>query len=166
MHEVAIEEEKKWPPQWQVNARPNALRHNSRDLDRPRDHWRIVLISAVLPVVEQLVPYLRELGHEPVAWLMPRRAAGNDRPLPPWGEVTDSKAPDGINLLFAQDKWAVAPLLRGLEPDLVLCHGFSWKLPQEALDVPRLGSVNQHPAQAASPPWADSAGLGAPRRRR
>ena len=106
--------------------------------------WRIVIISGVLPVVEPLVPYLRELGHEPVAWLMPRRAEGHRGPLPPWGEVTDSMAPDGINLLFAQDKWTVAPLLRGLEPDVVLCCGFPWKLPQEALDVARLGSVNQH----------------------
>ena len=103
-----------------------------------------MIISAVLPVVEPLVPRLRELGHEPVAWLMPRRKAGVRGPLPPWGEVTDSMAPDGINLLFAQDKWTVAPLLRGLEPDVVLCCGFPWKLPQEALDVARLGSVNQH----------------------
>jgi methionyl-tRNA formyltransferase len=109
--------------------------------------WRIVIISAVLPVVEPLVPHLRELGHEPVAWLMPRRTADQKGPLPPWGEVTDSMAPDGINLLFAQDKWAVAPLLRGLEPDVVLCCGFPWKLPQEALDVARLGSVNQHPGK-------------------
>jgi methionyl-tRNA formyltransferase len=107
--------------------------------------WRIAIISAVLPVVEPLVAYLRELGHEPVAWLMRRRGV-DDRPLPPWGEVTDGSAPDGITLLFARDKWAIAPLLRGLEPDLMLCWGFAWKLPQEALDVPRLGSVNQHPA--------------------
>ena len=93
------------------------------------------------------MPFLRELGHEPVGWLLPRRDRDDDRPLPPWGEVTDSMAPDGISLLFAQDKWAVAPLLRGLEPDLVLCSGFPWKLPQEALDVARLGAVNQHPGK-------------------
>ena len=40
----------------------------------------------------------------------------------------------------------VAALFRGLDLDVVLCWGFSWKLPQEALDVPRLGSVNNHPA--------------------
>ena len=28
----------------------------------------------------------------------------------------------------------------------MLCAGFPWKLPQEALDVARLGSVNEHPA--------------------
>jgi methionyl-tRNA formyltransferase len=108
--------------------------------------WRIVIISAVLPVVEPLVAHLRELGHEPVAWLMARRPEGDERPLPPWGEITDRNAPKGVNLLYARSKDDVAPLLRALEPDLVLCWGFSWKLPQEALDVPRLGSVNNHPA--------------------
>ena len=106
--------------------------------------WRIVIISAVLPVVEPLVPHLRELGHEPMAWLMAR--VPEDRPIPPWGDVTDRTAPEGVSLIFARDRFAVAPLLRGLEPDVVLCWGFSWKLPQEALDVPRLGAVNQHPA--------------------
>jgi methionyl-tRNA formyltransferase len=105
---------------------------------------RIALISAVLPVAEPLIAYLRELGHEPVAWLMAR--VPEERPLPPWGEVTDRTAPEGVNLIFTRDKFAIAPLLRGLEPDVVLCWGFSWKLPQEALDVPRLGAVNQHPA--------------------
>src|ERR1700694_346193 len=105
--------------------------------------WRIVIISAVLPIVEQLVPVLREFGHEPVGWLMARRS--DDRPKPPWGDVTDSNAPDGISLLMARDKDAVAPLLSGLEPDLVLFWGFAWKLPHEALGVARLGSVNQHP---------------------
>ena len=48
--------------------------------------------------------------------------------------------------MFARSKEDVAPLLRGLDLDVVLCWGFSWKLPQDALDVPRLGSVNNHPA--------------------
>ena len=105
--------------------------------------WRIVVISAVLPVVEPLLARLRELGHDPVAWLLARRP---ESPVPPWGDVTDRTAPAGVSVLFARDKHAIAPLLRGLEPDVVLCWGFSWKLHQEALDVPRLGAVNQHPA--------------------
>ena len=108
--------------------------------------WRIVIISQVLPIVEPLVPYLRELGHEPVAWLMARRSEQDKRPLPPWGDIDDSKVPAGLSFLLAPDKHAVEPLLRGLEPDLVLCAGFPWKLPQAALDVARLGSINEHPA--------------------
>jgi methionyl-tRNA formyltransferase len=105
--------------------------------------YRIVVISAVLPVAQPLIGHLRELGHDPVAWLLPRRPA--HRPTPPWGEVTDETAPPGVSVLFARDKNAVAPLLRGLEPDVALCWGFSWKLPPEALGAPPLGVVNQHP---------------------
>jgi methionyl-tRNA formyltransferase len=108
--------------------------------------YRIAIISNVFPLVEPLAERLRELGHEPVTWLL-ARGAGENRPEPPWGEVTDSSAPKGLSVLLAQDKQAVALLLRGLELDVTLCWGFSWKLPQEALDVPRLGSVNQHPGQ-------------------
>jgi methionyl-tRNA formyltransferase len=107
---------------------------------------RVAIISNVLPVVDPLVGVLRELGHEPVAWLMARRPRGDERPLPPWGDVTDRNAPEGVNLLLARRKEDVAPLFRGLDLDVTLCWGFNWKLPQEALDVPRLGSVNNHPA--------------------
>ena len=105
---------------------------------------RVAIISNVLPVVEPLVEIVRELGHDPVAWLMARRPV--DRPPPPWGNVTDRNAPQGVNLLYARTKHDVAPLFRGLDLDITLCWGFNWKLPQEALDVPRLGSVNNHPA--------------------
>jgi methionyl-tRNA formyltransferase len=108
--------------------------------------WRIALISNVLPVVEPLVGTLRDLAQDPVAWHMCRRPPEDERPLPPWGDVTDRNAPEGVNLVLARSKEDVAPLFRGLELDVVLCWGFGWKLPQEALDVPRLGSVNNHPA--------------------
>jgi methionyl-tRNA formyltransferase len=107
---------------------------------------RTGLISNVFPVVGPLVETLRDMGHEPVAWLMSRKPPENEPPPPPWGDITDRMAPKGINLLFARSKEDVAPLFRGLDLDVVLCWGFNWKLPQEALDVPRLGSVNNHPA--------------------
>jgi methionyl-tRNA formyltransferase len=47
---------------------------------------------------------------------------------------------------MARDRADVAGLLRALEPDVVLCFGLPWKIPQEVLDVPRFGIVNQHPA--------------------
>jgi methionyl-tRNA formyltransferase len=104
--------------------------------------WRIAIVSMVQPIVERLVPGLRELGHEPVGVVTARTP--RDRPA----DMTlgDSSVPDGIDLLFATDRWRVEPLLRALEPDLTLCWAFPWKLPQEALDVAPLGSVNLHPA--------------------
>jgi methionyl-tRNA formyltransferase len=40
----------------------------------------------------------------------------------------------------------IAPLLRFYEPDLALCIGFPWKIPPDALVVPRHGIVNGHPS--------------------
>ena len=94
--------------------------------------WRVVVIANVLPIVEPLIETVRGMGHDVVAWMMQRRPKHVDMPPPPWGET--------------RDKADLAPLLRGLEPDVLLCWGFSWKIPQEALDVPRYGAVNQHPA--------------------
>jgi hypothetical protein len=74
--------------------------------------WRIAIVSMVQPIVERLVPGLRELGHEPVGVVTARTP--RDRPA----DMTlgDSSVPDGIDLLFATDRWRVEPLLRALEP--------------------------------------------------
>jgi methionyl-tRNA formyltransferase len=109
--------------------------------------WRVVVIANVMPIAEPLIERLREMGHDAVAWMMSRRMQDRDRPPPPWGETTDKTAPQGVNVIMVRDKADLAPLLRGLEPDVLLCWGFGWKIPQEALDVPRYGSVNQHPAK-------------------
>jgi methionyl-tRNA formyltransferase len=103
--------------------------------------WRIVVISAIRPIAEPLVEALRSLGHEPVALLAPRREVEQEEFL----RLTGASAPPGVDVLFARDKWSIEPLLRAYEPDLAICWGFPWKIPQAALDVPRLGSINQHP---------------------
>ena len=38
------------------------------------------------------------------------------------------------------------PLLRACRPDLAVCWGFPWRITLAALEVPRLGSINLHPA--------------------
>jgi methionyl-tRNA formyltransferase len=111
------------------------------------ERWRIVVVSTVLPVVEHLVPFVRDLGHDPVAVLSAR---------PDDERVTDFRAEQfiglvartapGLDVLFPASKHAIERLLRAYEPDLVLCWGYPWKIPAEALAVPRLGAINQHPA--------------------
>ena len=41
---------------------------------------------------------------------------------------------------------AIAPLLASVEPDLVVCMGFPWKIPPDALAVPAHGWINGHPS--------------------
>ncbi len=105
--------------------------------------WRIAIVSTVAPVVERLVPVLRELGHEPVGFVVARGQPG-DPPNP--AALTPENAPPGLDVLYAHRSGSMERLLRALEPDLMLCWGFPWKIPQAALDVAPLGSVNLHPA--------------------
>ena len=107
------------------------------------ESWRICMICTVRPIAHVLAGALRDLGHEPVALVAPRPDA-DDPPEPL--RLTGASAPAGLDLLFARDKWSIERLLRAYEPDLTVCWGFPWKLPQGALDVARLGSINQHPA--------------------
>ena len=106
--------------------------------------WRVFVICTIKPIADALSGAVRDLGHEPVALLAPRRAQGDDQP--PFLQLTASGAPQGLDLLFARDKHAIEPLVRAYEPDLLICWGFPWKIPQAALDAPRLGSINLHPA--------------------
>ena len=109
------------------------------------ESWRVCMICTIRPIAHVLAGALREHGHEPVALVAPRPAAGADEPPEPL-RLTAASAPAGVDLLFARDKWSIERLLRAYEPDLTVCWGFPWKLPQAALDVARLGSINQHPA--------------------
>jgi methionyl-tRNA formyltransferase len=104
--------------------------------------WRITLITTVPPVAAALDAALRELGHDPVAVVSARRREH----IPGREPMGDETAPAGLDILLARDKWSVEALLRATRPDLVLCWGFPWRIPQAALDVPPLGSVNCHPA--------------------
>jgi methionyl-tRNA formyltransferase len=110
-------------------------------MDEP---WRVFMICSIRPIAELLALGLRDLGHEPVALLTPRRP--DEDPTREFLQLTGTKAPPGVDVLFVQDKWSIEPLVRAYEPDLTVCWGFPWKIPQAALDVPRLGSINHHPA--------------------
>jgi methionyl-tRNA formyltransferase len=108
------------------------------------ESWRVFMICSIKPMADALCGTLRDLGHEPVALMGPRRAEGDEQP--PFLQLTTSSAPQGVDLLFARDRYAIERLVRAYEPDLTVCSGFPWKIPQAALDVPRLGSINMHPA--------------------
>jgi len=107
------------------------------------EHWRVVLITTVAPVAGALAEALHGLGHEPVAVMSARRR----RPGPPspWS-ITDATAPPGVDVLFPRDRHSIEALMRACRPDLAVCWGYPWRIPLSALEVPRLGSINNHPA--------------------
>jgi methionyl-tRNA formyltransferase len=105
--------------------------------------WRVAVITTVPPIAQALTAFLREKGHQPVAVLSARRP---QRAAPGRLMLTDENAPRGLDLLLPARPASIEPLLRAVSPDLVLTFAFPWKIPQAALDVPRLGAVNCHPA--------------------
>jgi methionyl-tRNA formyltransferase len=114
----------------------------------PEQPWRILIISMPPPVVERLVRFLRELGHEPVAVVSARQKRPVGEGTPPEfrpGHMLEALPPE-LPVLYPASKAELEPLFRVYEPDLALCWGYRWKIPIEALEAPRLGSVNQHPA--------------------
>src|SRR5438045_6855301 len=60
-------------------------------------------------------------------------------------DVVANKLP-GIDILVTSHISRLAPMIRGLEPDLIFVTGFPWRLPAELLSLPSLGSINTHPA--------------------
>ena len=103
---------------------------------------RVVLISEVAPAVEGLSAMLRAEGHDPVALLCVRHDPERYTEL---GELVRA-APSEADVVMPGSRDRIAPLLRHFDPDLALCLGFPWKIPPDALAVPRHGIVNGHPS--------------------
>ena len=99
------------------------------------------MITTAPRVAERLVLLLRDIGHEPVGLLTvpnPRR--------PDHIATTMANVPEGIDVVVPHSRDRIAPLLRVFDADVALCSGFSWRIPPDALEAPRLGIVNGHPS--------------------
>ena len=102
---------------------------------------RVVVITIAPTVAERLVLLLRGTGHEPVGLLTvpnPRR--------PDHFAATVANVPEGIDVVVPHSRARIAPLLRAFDADVAVCSGFSWRIPPDALEAPRLGIVNGHPS--------------------
>jgi methionyl-tRNA formyltransferase len=108
-----------------------------------RVSWRVVITTQVLPVVQGFHAAVTALGHEPVALLTTVDRTGRYDFA---NRLELSEVPPELDVLVPARRSSIAPLLRSVEPDLVVCMGFPWKVPPDALAVPRLGWVNGHPS--------------------
>jgi methionyl-tRNA formyltransferase len=100
-------------------------------------------VSQVPQAAQGFDEMLRGFGHEPVALLCSRAHAGR------YGNRFDAlvrEAPEKLDVVIPAARERIAPLLRAYEPDVVLCLGFPWKIPVDALEVPRHGWLNGHPS--------------------
>ena len=107
--------------------------------------WRVVIVTRIPPVLLGFDAVVREAGHEVVAFLTMRNADGRYGPVSHTGDLVLAAAAD-LDVLLPARRSTVAPLLASVQPDLVVCMGFPWKIPADALAVPRLGWLNGHPS--------------------
>lgn len=106
---------------------------------------RVVVVTRVLPVAQGFTAGIREAGQEVVALLTVRSLAKRYGPMGDIGPLVMG-APDGLDVLVPDRRDRIAPLLEAVRPDVVVCMGFPWKVPPDALAVPRLGWLNGHPS--------------------
>jgi methionyl-tRNA formyltransferase len=106
--------------------------------------WRVVIVTRILPVAVGFHAALRDAGHEPVALLTVRDPDGRYGGFDLGGMLND--LPAELDILMPAKRSRIAPLLESVHPDLVVCMGFPWKVPADALAVPRLGWINGHPS--------------------
>jgi methionyl-tRNA formyltransferase len=107
--------------------------------------WRVVIVTRIPQVLAGFDAVVRGLEHEPVGFLTIRYVDGWSGSADVTGELIMG-APKELDVLLPAGRSSIAPLLASVEPDLVVCMGFPWKIPPEALAVPRLGWLNGHPS--------------------
>jgi methionyl-tRNA formyltransferase len=107
--------------------------------------WRVVVVTRIMPVLAGFDAAVRAAGHEPVAFLTMRNVDGRYGPLSMTDELVMGAAP-GLDVLLPARRSTIAPLLASVQPDLAVCMGFPWRIPPDALAVPRLGWINGHPS--------------------
>jgi methionyl-tRNA formyltransferase len=106
--------------------------------------WRVVIVTRILPVALGFHAALCDAGHVPVALLTVRDTDGRYGGFDLGGMLDE--LPAELDILMPARRASIAPLLESVQPDLVVCMGFPWKVPADALAVPPLGWINGHPS--------------------
>jgi methionyl-tRNA formyltransferase len=134
---------------------PGRVRHSGRDafarlclfvpytlgcVDEGR--VRVAILSVSPEIADLTAAAVKRLGHDPVAAVAPRR----DRAVPGLVALDAVGELQETDVVVAPDRRSLEPILQSLSPDVVLCWAFPWRIPPEALQVPRHGAINCHPS--------------------
>ena len=110
----------------------------------PEKPLRIVTFN-ILPIAYQvLTRWINENGHKHI--LAVTTPGPTTRPTATYTGVVEA-APRNVDVLVTTRLRNVAtPLIRTLEPDLIMCFSFPYRLTLELISIPKIGAVNLHPA--------------------
>lgn len=102
---------------------------------------RIVIVSQNPAMMSAMTALLRACGHELVATISCAIPSQAGQPDAPRGDTGLSRTVPHDTVARPAD---FATAFGRYGPDLVLCVGVPWKIPTQALGVPRYGVVNGH----------------------
>lgn len=109
------------------------------------DGMRIGLISFGVEEFAALRETCVGAGHDPVVYAYSRSmrpgTATDEGAAGIAGRIT-AALPAGTDLLLPGSSERLGTALRGYDLDLLICYGFSWRLPRSVLGIPRYGMVN------------------------
>ena len=113
----------------------------------PDAPWRVVVVTQLPKFAAGYAELVRALGHEPVAHIAARFPPRFDSPRTRefLGRQL-AESPQDLDLVYPGGKERIADVLRFYEPDLLICTAFPWRIPADALAVPRIACVNGHPS--------------------
>jgi methionyl-tRNA formyltransferase len=113
----------------------------------PDAPWRVVIVSQIPRVAVGYAELVRTLGHEPVAHLAARMPPQFDSPESrQFAAGNQIEGPQELDLVYPAGRERMADVLRHYEPDVLLCTAFPWRIPADALAVPKIACVNGHPS--------------------
>lgn len=112
-------------------------------MNNNHEAWRVVLFTAAADTIPNTEEWLAIKGHKLVGLVGapgPRSRRTDD-----YLGVAGHARP-GLDVIISNypNRWA--DMLRPIRPDLIVCAGFNWKIPEEVLRIPRLGTLNGHDA--------------------
>ncbi len=128
-----------------TDSEEDARMEPTQQVDPPPESWRVVVFTvipggAVYRLADQV---LSAMGHQLVGVVTtpgPKRRRSTT-----YLEVVAAVRP-GVDVLVSNHPARWAAMLAPLQPDLIICGGFPWRIPPAVLALPRLGAVNLHDA--------------------
>jgi methionyl-tRNA formyltransferase len=110
----------------------------------PTSGLRVVTFN-VLPIAYQMIAgWAAQTGNKLV--LVVTTPGPSTRRTPSYRGVVESAPPGQDVLVTTRLRHVALPLIRELQPDLIVSMTFPYRIPQELTSIPRYGAVNLHPA--------------------
>jgi len=110
----------------------------------PSSGLRVVTFN-VLPIAYQMIAgWAAQTGNKLV--LVVTTPGPSTRRTPSYHGVVESAPPGQDVLVTTRLRHVALPLIRALQPDLIVSMTFPYRIPPELISLPRYGAVNLHPA--------------------